>query len=300
MVEYNGQLEAGHRYGVSKAIRDRSVTGLLLLAFTLNAGCVSKTKHELALAEGEQLSRTMATLQNDLAASRAQQDELAAKLKTAQAELDNANKTLKVSNQELSEVNESITRRNKQVQELLDKIAAAEAELKLKEAALEDATARASAAEALAKRTHDLFEGLVSELGNELAANEIKIEEMKDGIKLNLSENILFPSGSAKLSANGEDVIKRVSERIRESAFKVEVAGHTDNVPIKSTLAKLYPTNWELAAARAASVVKVLEGAGVDPLRLMAVSMGQNHPVAPNDTPEGRALNRRIEIRLRE
>lgn len=300
MVESNGQEKVGCHHGVSKAFRDGSVTGLLLFTFALNVSCVSKTKHELALAESEQLSRNMATLQNDLATSRAQQDELAAKLKTAQTELDLANQSLNVSKQELSDVNESIARRNKQVQELLDKIAAAEAELKQKEAALEDATARASAAEALAKRTHDLFEGLVSELGNELAANEIKIEELKDGIKLNLSENILFPSGSAKLSANGEDVIKRVSERIRESAFKVEVAGHTDNVPIKSTLAKLYPTNWELAAARAASVVKVLEGAGVDPLRLMAVSLGQNHPVAPNDTPEGRALNRRIEIRLRE
>lgn len=300
MVECNGQCMVGYRHSVSKAFRGSSVSGLLLLAFALNVSCVSKTKHELALAESEQLSRNMATLQNDLAVSRAQQDELAAKLKTAQTELDLANQSLNASKQELSDVNESIARRNKQVQELLDKIAAAEAELKQKEAALEDATARASAAEALAKRTHDLFEGLVSELGNELAANEIKIEEMKDGIKLNLSENILFPSGSAKLSANGEDVIKRVSERIRESAFKVEVAGHTDNVPIKSTLAKLYPTNWELAAARAASVVKVLEGAGVDPLRLMAVSLGQNHPVAANDTPEGRALNRRIEIRLRE
>jgi chemotaxis protein MotB len=59
-----------------------------------------------------------------------------------------------------------------------------------------------------------------------------------------------------------------------------------------------YPTNWELAAARATGVVRWLEKQGVNPTRLTGVSFGEHHPVAPNDTPEGRAQNRRIEVRL--
>jgi chemotaxis protein MotB len=78
----------------------------------------------------------------------------------------------------------------------------------------------------------------------------------------------------------------------------VLVQGHTDDVAIRGALAQRFPTNWELAAARAARVVRALEAGGVDPARLAAVSLGEHHPVVPNDTPEGRAENRRIEIRL--
>jgi chemotaxis protein MotB len=74
------------------------------------------------------------------------------------------------------------------------------------------------------------------------------------------------------------------------------VQGHTDNVPIHS---ERYPTNWELAGARASRVVRLLEENGVDPGRLWAVSHGEYAPVAPNDSNAGRAKNRRIEITLK-
>ena len=77
------------------------------------------------------------------------------------------------------------------------------------------------------------------------------------------------------------------------------MAGFTDNIPIRGSLTKKFPTNWELAGARAASVVRLLEKEGVDKLKLTAVSYGENQPVASNDTPEGRSQNRRIEIRMR-
>lgn len=272
----------------------------LLIGTLSSIGCVSKTKYELALAEADRLNGSVAALQRDLATSQSQRETLDVRFNAVQTDLENTNKSLQERNQELNEVNEAIARRNKQVQDLIDKITIVEADLNQKQIALEEAAARIATAETLAKRTHDLYDGLVSDLRNELAANEIKIEEMKDGIKLNLSEKILFPSGSAKLNTTGEDVIKRVSERVRESAFKLEVAGYTDNLPIKINLTRIFPTNWELAAARAISVIKVLESTNIDRARLMAVSFGENHPVAPNDTVEGRALNRRIEIKLRE
>jgi chemotaxis protein MotB len=79
----------------------------------------------------------------------------------------------------------------------------------------------------------------------------------------------------------------------------VFVEGHTDNVPVGRRLRERYPTNWELAGARAALVVRALSEGGVEPKRLRAVSRGPFAPIAANDTPENRARNRRTEIILR-
>ena len=122
---------------------------------------------------------------------------------------------------------------------------------------------------------------------------------MKDVVTFNQSEDILFPSGSAKLNKSGQAVIKKVSGKLNNIPHQIIVAGFSDNIPIRGTLAKFYPTNWELAGARAASVVRVLEASGLDTRKLSAVSFADRQPVASNETAEGRSQNRRIEIRLR-
>jgi chemotaxis protein MotB len=76
------------------------------------------------------------------------------------------------------------------------------------------------------------------------------------------------------------------------------VRGHTDSVPIRGGLASRYPSNWELAGARASHVVRYLAERGIDPRRLISLSRAEFEPIAPNDTPEGRQKNRRIEIAL--
>jgi len=144
------------------------------------------------------------------------------------------------------------------------------------------------------------YDELVGELESEVASGQIVIEQMRDGIRLNVSQEILFPSGSAELDERGRDVISRVSQQVKdESGVIITVEGHSDNVRISSSLAKRYPTNWELAGARAASVVRLMSENGVDPIILRAVSRGPFAPVDSNDTREGRAKNRRIEILLR-
>ena len=87
--------------------------------------------------------------------------------------------------------------------------------------------------------------------------------------------------------------------RLTGIAHLVDVNGHTDGIPIRGALAARYPSNWELAGARASSVVRLLEKAGVPSDRLAAISRGSTEPVASNDHEAGRAKNRRIEIRLR-
>lgn len=143
------------------------------------------------------------------------------------------------------------------------------------------------------------YDGLVGDLEAEVAKGEIRIEQLKEGLQVGVSQDILFPSGSAVLNAEGTKVLKTVASRLANLSYAIAVEGHSDNLPIRGSLQQRYPTNWELAGARAASVVRLFVESGLDGSRLTAVSHGATRPIAPNDTPEGRALNRRIEIRLR-
>jgi chemotaxis protein MotB len=152
----------------------------------------------------------------------------------------------------------------------------------------------------LAARTAEIekmrssYDGLISDLEDEVASGQIHIERLRSGLKLNLSEEILFPSGSATLNASGTAVLRKVSRRLVELSHTIAVEGHTDDVPV----ARRYASNWELAAARASSVVRLMIELGVEPERLKAVSRAEFAPVASNETTEGRAKNRRIEIQL--
>ncbi|MCA9511560.1 MAG: OmpA family protein [Myxococcales bacterium] len=149
------------------------------------------------------------------------------------------------------------------------------------------------------ERLRGTYEALVSDLEKELAAGQIQIRQLAEGLEVNVAEDILFPSGSAALSTGGRTVLRKVATELAKLPHEIEVDGHTDDVPIRGTLAARYPSNWELASARASSVVRLFQEAGIAGTRLIAVSHAEFKPVAPNDSPANRALNRRIEIRLR-
>ena len=141
-------------------------------------------------------------------------------------------------------------------------------------------------------------EALVKELEAGLAASETQLDRLREGVALTLAAETLFAPGSVDLTKQGRATLARVATDLRDKPDRVEVSGYTDPGAPKGALAARYPTNWELAGARAARVVRELAANGVDPARLAAVSMGGQHPVAANDSAEGRAQNRRIEIRL--
>ncbi len=143
------------------------------------------------------------------------------------------------------------------------------------------------------------YEGLVKDLEKEVSSGQIQITQLREGLRLNLAQDILFRSGSATLEPYGIELLKKVSDQLTKFAQTVEVQGHTDRVPLSGALAQRWGTNWELAGARAASVVRLFEKQGVDPAHLRAVSYGEHAPVDTNDSAEGRARNRRIEIRLK-
>lgn len=138
---------------------------------------------------------------------------------------------------------------------------------------------------------------LEESLKKELADKDVQISRLKDQLKVTVASEILFPSGSAELSQEGVDVLRKVANAANKSQDEVRVEGHTDTDAIAPVLAQYYPTNWELSTARAAVAVRTLEATGMVPAsRLAAVGYGDSQPVAPNDTVEGKAKNRRVEI----
>jgi len=143
------------------------------------------------------------------------------------------------------------------------------------------------------------YEGLVKDLEKEVSSGQIQITQLREGLRLNLAQDILFRSGSVVLEPYGVELLKKVSDQLKKHPQMVEVQGHTDTVKLSGPLAQRWGTNWELASARAASVVRLFEQQGVDPKHLRAVSYGEHAPVDDNSTAEGRARNRRIEIRLK-
>jgi chemotaxis protein MotB len=130
-------------------------------------------------------------------------------------------------------------------------------------------------------------------------AGHLKVTTRHGRIVLELHNDVLFDTGAAEVNAAGKQALVEVASTLRVVGGKrFQVAGHTDNAPITTETKKVYPTNWELSAARAIAVVKLLVTDGVEPGELSAAGYGPYDPIAPNGTPEGQAKNRRIEITL--
>ena len=137
------------------------------------------------------------------------------------------------------------------------------------------------------------YQDLLARFRALIDAGALEVKIVDGRMVVQMQTDVLFPSGSAELSAEGAKAITDVSKvlaDIPERRYQVE--GHTDNVPIT----KKYPSNWELAAARAVNVVKAMVDAGLGPERVSAASYSEYRPTAPNDSASSRAKNRRIEI----
>jgi chemotaxis protein MotB len=144
-------------------------------------------------------------------------------------------------------------------------------------------------------------EAIEASLRSEIAADQVKIEQLENGIRVTMSDQLLYRSGAVELHPSGRAALDKVSGQLANMAAqgnRIDVVGNTDNVPIGPELAGRYPTNWELAGERASIVVRYLQERGVDPGHMQSVSNGQYHPVASNDTPAGRAKNRRTDLLL--
>jgi chemotaxis protein MotB len=116
-------------------------------------------------------------------------------------------------------------------------------------------------------------------------------------LEIEINTDILFPSGAGEFASSAEPVLDKLAEVLKPFPNPIRVEGHTDDRPIKTSA---FPSNWELSAARAASVVHQFTKQGIDPLRLEIVGFGEFHPRQSNDTLEGRNANRRVAVLVLE
>jgi chemotaxis protein MotB len=147
-------------------------------------------------------------------------------------------------------------------------------------------TAASQALQKVADQVEHAMDDLVKD-------NLVVVRRSDFWIEVEIKTDLLFPSGSAHLGTNAVGVIERLADSLAPFPNNIRVEGYTDNVPIKNLQ---FYSNWELSAARAGSVVRVLAKRGVDPVRLAVVGYGEQRPVQANDTAQGRNANRRVVI----
>jgi chemotaxis protein MotB len=141
------------------------------------------------------------------------------------------------------------------------------------------------------------YEQLAGSLKGQIEAGQVELSELKGKMTVRLKDQILFSSGSTVINKAGKEALDKVAEAFKSlQGRNVVVAGYTDNVPTGPRSA--FKSNWELSTARALAVVKYLQEQGVAPVQLGAAGFSEYRPVATNETPEGRSMNRRIEIAL--
>jgi chemotaxis protein MotB len=154
----------------------------------------------------------------------------------------------------------------------------------------EDVLAPAQVRDDLARIKHDLEQRLASQI----AQHTVAIKLGKDGLVISLREAGFFDSGSAMPRKESLESMKLIAAELAQMPYDLRVEGHTDNVPIHTAA---FDSNWELSSARATDIARVLLALrAVSPDRLSAAGYAEFHPVDTNDTPEGRARNRRVDL----
>ncbi|MES2263437.1 MAG: flagellar motor protein MotD [Pseudomonadota bacterium] len=140
-----------------------------------------------------------------------------------------------------------------------------------------------------------LAQDLLSTLAPLVKEGKVRVTQNSRGVSVEINASVLFDPGAAKLTDESREALQAVASLLKSDTHAVQVEGHTDNVPIKNAI---FPSNWELSAMRAGSVVRLFIESGVAPARLSAVGHADNYPVAPNDQPDGRARNRRVAVTI--
>ncbi len=239
---------------------------LCVTALALVAACgIAKDQYNAKVLEAEDLSRKYKDEEGKSASLEQKVKDLDGQLLNKEAE----RKRLEQKNTELTALNDELGRSTKKL---------------------------AQAKEELEKKSSE-YENLAQSLKGEIQTGKIELSELKGKMTVKMKDKILFASGSARIGKEGQDALAKVADAFKNLRGKiVRVEGHTDDVPTDPKSA--FPSNWELSLARAMAVVRYMQDQGVDPTLLSAAGYGQYHPIAPNDSPENRSQNRRIEIVL--
>jgi chemotaxis protein MotB len=284
---------------------NRNVLLIGLAASTL--ACVPKDKYDAAIADGQSTHVALAASLDREKADQAQLADIHKQLDAAQAQIaDQASKLsgLTTDKQNLqaqldqetaidSQLRSELARLGKNADQMLQEKGTLSKQLDDAKVRLEEL--RRAQAESAAQTA--LFQQFVQKFKAMIDAGQLKITMRKGRLVLELPNDVLFDSGQTALKPAGRNAVVEVAAVLKAMQDRhFQVAGNTDNMPIQTPA---FPSNWELSAARAVAVVKLLVSQGVEPRALSAAGFGEYDPIASNDTADGRARNRRIEITLR-
>jgi len=287
---------------------------VILLTLPLSGCLVAESRYLQKVAEAENLTAEQQALQK-------RYDSLAAENGGLKATVDKLEKSLAEMTSEKNRLDESLVKMAAERKELAQDLKSSQSEslqriseLRQKIADLEtnneslrkeisglkqEIVRIQKAKEEEVLTTSKTYEQLLDKMKNEISQGQVTISELKGKLTVNMVDAILFDSGKAEVKADGLVVLRKVVDILKTVKDKsIRIEGHTDNVPIRGQLAARYPTNWELSAARAINVTRYLQEQGIEPQVLAAVAYGEFKPVAANDSEEGKARNRRIEIIL--
>jgi chemotaxis protein MotB len=244
------------------------ITFILFVCFIL-AGCVSSRKYDAAVQELSETRQSLADANTEVEDAQNEITQSNQKLMELRHQLDLASEELFDLHVKRQDLQQELVESNLQVELLRD---------------LEEEQ----------KKRDEIYSQFVSRLQEMIDAGELSVTIKNGRIVIELPDKILFDSGRAQLNHAGREALTQVASiltQFQDRRFQVE--GHTDDRPIQSAL---YPSNWELSAARSLAVVHLLIETGMDPSNISAAGFGEFQPKADNTSPEGRQLNRRIEI----
>ncbi len=271
-----------------------SAPGALLLLVLLPAGCVKKSIHEQTLgqlaAARENLTETEAEMASELERREQREVRLREQIEDLEEEIAGLIEDLGSSRRETLRREEDLNEARLEAQRIQTLLSARGAQAQQLQARLD----QLAAVEEEIRERNAIYEEVLSRFRSLIDAGRLSVSIARGRMVINLPQDILFASGSADLGADGRGTLAEVAGVLAEftdRSFQVE--GHTDDRPINTPQ---FPSNWELSAARALSVVKLLVSNGVSAENLSGAGYGEYQPVATNETTGGRRLNRRIEI----
>jgi len=280
-----------------------SSTLLAIVVSTTATGCVSQIIYDREVASAAKAQADAdAKAQADAAQIQALGQQLAAAEATTQdrdtklSELSTTSHNLQAQLDEATAINQQLRgeleRLGKNVDQILKEKGVLAQSLTDLKGRLDDLRKAQAAADARAK----LFQDFVKKFKSMVDAGELKIVTRRGRLVLQLPNDVLFDSGAAEVKPQGKVAIAQIAKALASLGDRqFQVDGNTDNVPMNGGR---NATNWELSTSRALSVLKLLIADGVPPKGLSAAGYGEFDPIAPNDTADGRAKNRRIEITL--
>lgn len=286
-----------------KKLGFRSSLLFSVMILMLIQGCVSKKRFLSEVNEKETLADQLQQESENNARLQKEKNDIDQRLKSEREKLTALQRQQEQESQsaeaQIGRIKSSLSEKEKQLAELEARLSQTAHQSAQLERQLSDtrktAVEKVQEAEEML-RTQD---ELIGSLKKEIDDGNIKISKMNDRLSVQIVSKILFPSGSDRVTGEGEAVLKKVSMSLKSLAKnKIQIEGHTDNVPIGSGLAQKFPSNWELSTSRATQVVRILAQEEVSPENMLAVGMAEFAPISSNDTPEGRQQNRRIEIVL--